>query len=139
MIEPTIALQTTIRSRLLDRPAVTALVVPENIRAGSTRPDKTPAIILGEGTTKLHGHDYTAQRAAWVNLDIHVWTLDQGQEAAKAIAFAITQALDSKWKLQIDGGYCDHFEVKRVVYARDPDPRYGHAVLSVEALIRWIV
>ncbi|TIX27740.1 DUF3168 domain-containing protein [Mesorhizobium sp.] len=139
MIEPTIALQTAIRSRLLDRTAVTVLVDPDHIRAGSTRPDKTPAIIMSDGTTELHGYDYTAQRAAWVYLDIHIWTLDQGQEAAKAIAFAVCNALDSKWKLQIEGGYCDHFEVTRAVYPRDPDPRYGHAVLSVEALIRWIV
>ncbi|RWD50568.1 MAG: DUF3168 domain-containing protein [Mesorhizobium sp.] len=139
MMEPTVALQTAIRSRLLDRPAVTALVLPDHIRAGSTRPDKTPAIIMSDGTTALHGYDYTAQRAAWVNLDIHIWTLDQGQEAAKAIAFAVCNALDSKWKLQIDGGYCDHLEVTRAVYPRDPDPLVGHGVLSVEALIRWIV
>ncbi|MER9210064.1 DUF3168 domain-containing protein [Mesorhizobium sp. M0771] len=137
MIEPTIALQTAIRSRLLDRPAVTALVQPDNIRAGSTRPDRTPAIIMSDGTTALHGYDYTAQRAAWVNLDLHIWTLDQGQEAAKAIAFAVCQALDGQ--LDLVGAHCDHFEVTRAVYPRDPDPRYGHGVLSVDALIRWIV
>lgn len=139
MIEPTLALQTAIRSRLLDRPAVTALVPADNIRSGSTRPDKTPCIIMANGTTALHGYDYTAQRAAWVNLDIHIWTLDAGEDAAKEIAFAVCEALDSKWKLQIDGGYIDHFEVTRAVYPRDPDPAYGHGVMSVEALIRWIV
>ncbi len=143
MIEPTLALQTAIRSRLLDRPAVTALVTADNIRSGSTRPDKTPCIIMANGTTALHGHDYTAQRAAWVNHDLHVWTHDPKQEdggaLVKEIAFAVCEALDSKWKLQIDGGYIDHFEVTHAVYPRDPDPVYWHAVLSVEALIRWIV
>ncbi|MGB3536866.1 MAG: DUF3168 domain-containing protein [Mesorhizobium sp.] len=138
MIEPTLALQTAIRSRLIDVPAVTALVDPLNIRSGSTRPGDTPCIIMANGTTALHGHDYTAQRAAWVNLDLHVWALDAGEDAAKAIAFAVSTALD-KHKMQIDGGYCDHFEVTGAVYPRDPDPAYGHGVLSVEALIRWLV
>jgi Protein of unknown function (DUF3168) len=141
MIEPTLALQTAIRSRLIDVPAVTAFVDPINIRAGSTRPDKTPCIIMANGTTALHGHDYTAQRAAWVNLDLHVWTHDPKQEdggvLVKEIAFAVSNALDKRMK--IDGGYCDHFEVTRAVYPRDPDPVYWRGILSVEALIRWLV
>lgn len=138
MIEPTLALQTAIGDMLVASSAVTALVDPNNIRSGSTRPTDTPCVIMANGTTALHGHDYTAQRAAWVNLDLHVWTLDDGEDAAKAIAFAVTKALDKR-KLQIEGGYCDHFCVTRAVYPRDPDPAYGHGVLSVEALVRWIV
>ncbi|RWD80605.1 MAG: DUF3168 domain-containing protein [Mesorhizobium sp.] len=139
MLEPTTALQTALRARLIEQAYVMALVPRDNVLAGSIRPDKTPAILMSSSTTALHGHDYTAQRAAWVYLDIHIWTLDQGLDAAKEIAFAVCNALDSKWKLQIDGGYCDHCKVTRAVYPRDPDPRYGHGVLSVEALIRWIV
>jgi hypothetical protein len=135
MIDPTVALRTAIRSKLIATPAVTALVPANNIRAGSTQPDKTPAIIMSNGNTSLHGHDYTAQRAAWVYLDLHVWTLDAGPDAAQEIAFATIQALDGE--LAIAGGYCDHFRVTGAVYPRDPDPCYGHAVLSVEALIRW--
>lgn len=137
MIEPTLALQTAIRAALIAAPAVTALVSADNIRSGSTRPDKTPCIIMANSTTALHGHDYTAQRAAWVNLDLHVWTLDAGEDAAKEIAFAVSNALDRR--VTITGGYCDHFEVTGAVYPRDPDPAYGHGVLSVEALIRWII
>lgn len=137
MIEPTLALQTAIRAALIAAPAVIALVPADNIRAGSTRPDKTPCIIMANGTTALHGHDYTSQRAAWVNLDLHLWTLDAGEDAAKEIAFAVSSALDKR--LSIAGGYCDHFEVTGAVYPRDPDPAYGHGVLSVEALIRWVI
>lgn len=137
MIEPTLALQTAIRAALVADPAVSALVPAANIRSGSTRPDKTPAIIMGDGTTELHGHDYRAQRTAWVSLDLHVWTLDAGPDAAKQIAFAVTRALDKT--MTIAGGYCDHFRVTRAVYPRDPNPAYGHGVLSVEALIRWII
>lgn len=138
MIEPTLALQTAIRARLIDSPAVTALVPADHIRDGSTRPDKTPAIIMSDGNTALHGHDYASQRTAWVYLDLHIWTLDAGQDAAKQIAGTVTAALD-KPALPIDGAACDHFRVTAARFPRDPDPRYGHGVLSVEALIRWII
>src|SRR4051794_19378482 len=120
MIEPTLALQTAIRTVLIAAPTVISLVPADHIRSGSTRPDKTPCIIMANGTTALHGRDYTAQRAAWVNLDIHIWTLDAGEDAAKHIAFAVSTALDLP--MQIAGGFCDHFRVTDAVYPRDPDP-----------------
>lgn len=137
MIEPTLALQTAIRAHLIWDQGVVALVDPANVRL-TARPDTMPAIIMSDGQTLLHGHDYEAQRAAWVYLDLHVWTIDAGQDLAKQIAFAVAGALDNP-ALVIDGGHIDHFRVTRSVYPRDPDPKYGHAVLSVEALIRWIV
>ncbi len=137
MIEPTLALQTAIRTALVGNSAVTALVPADHIRAGSTRPDKLPCVMMSDGNTTLHGRDYTAQRTAWVYLDLHIWTLDDGQDAAKEIAGAVTAALDKP--MTIDGGDCDHFRVTASRFLRDPDPAYGHGVLSVEALIRWIV
>ncbi|MDX0605409.1 DUF3168 domain-containing protein [Sinorhizobium medicae] len=137
MIEPTLALQTAIRTALVGNSAVTALVPADHIRAGSTRPDKLPCIMMSDGNTTLHGHDYTAQRTAWVYLDLHIWTLDGGQDAAKEIAGAVTAALDKR--MTIEGGDCDHFRVTASRFPRDPDPAYGHGVLSVEALVRWVV
>lgn len=137
MIEPTLALQTAIRTALVNTPDVIALVPADHIRSGSTRPDKTPAIIMSDGNTTLHGHDYAAQRTAWVYMDLHVWTLDAGQDAAKEIAGTVTAALDRP--LNFEGCDCDHFRVTASRFPRDPDPRYGHGVLSVEALIRWII
>lgn len=138
MIEPTLALQTAIRDRLTDSSRIVALVEPDNIRTGSTRPDQLPCIIMSNASTTLHGHDYAAQRCAWVYLDLHIWTLDAGEDAAKEIAFAVSEVLDKR-ALKIDGGYVDHFRVTRSAFPRDPKPNYGHGVLSVEALIRWIV
>lgn len=93
---------------------------------------------MSDGNTALHGHDYTAQRMAWVYLDLHIWTLDAGPDAAKEIAGIVTAALDKR-NLPIEGGYCDHFKVTASRFPRDPKPEYGHGILSVEALIRWIV
>lgn len=137
MIEPTLALQTAIRTALVNTPDVVALVPADHIRAGSTRPEKTPCIIMSDGNTSLHGHDYTAQRTAWVYLDLHIWTLDAGQDAVKKIAGTVTATLDKS--LDFEGCDCDHFRVTASRFPRDPDPAYGHGVLSVEALIRWIV
>ncbi|SIP96803.1 Protein of unknown function [Rhizobium sp. RU20A] len=137
MFEPTLALQTAIRAALIASPDVAALVPADHIRSGSTRPDKTPAIIMSDGNTANGGHDYASQRTAWVYLDLHIWTLDAGPDAAKLIAGTVTAALDNP--LNFEGCDCDHFRVVRSAFPRDPDPRYGHGVLSVEALIRWIV
>ncbi len=138
MIEPTLALQNAIRARLIGTQEVTDLVPADHIRSGSTRPDKTPCIIMSDGNTALHGHDYSSQRTAWAYLDLHIWTLDAGQDAAKEIAGVVIAALDAR-NLQIAGGYCDHFRVTTSRFPRDPDPAYGHGILFVEALIRWIV
>ncbi len=137
MFEPTLAVQTAICTRLVSAPAVTTLVPADHIRAGGTRPDKTPAIIMSDGNTALDGYNYRSQRTAWVYLDLHVWTLNAGQDAAKQIAGAVMSALDGP--LNIEGGYCDHFRVTASRFPRDPDPAHGHGVLSVEALVRWII
>ncbi|MFF0949381.1 DUF3168 domain-containing protein [Rhizobium leguminosarum] len=137
MFEPTLALQTAIRDALVDAPGVIALVPADHIRSGSTRPDKMPCIIMSDGNTALHGHDYRSQRTAWVYLDLHIWTLDAGQDAAKEIAGAVIAALDKP--LNFEGCDCDHFRVTRSTFPRDPTPGYGHGVLSVEAFIRWIL
>eukprot|EP01035_Chromulina_nebulosa_P036820 gene36820-49660_t len=90
---------------------------------------------MSDGRTQLHGYDYTAQRAAWVFLDLHIWTLDDGPDAAKAIAFAVQTALDKT--LTVAGGYLDQCHVTGTSFPRDPNPAYGHGVVSIEALIRW--
>ncbi|SFH23110.1 DUF3168 domain-containing protein [Ensifer sp. OV372] len=141
MFEPTLALQAAIDTVLVNAPGVMSLLKddPTRVRAGSTRPDKTPCVIMSDGNTALHGHDYTAQRTAWVYLDIHVWAMgEDAQDTAKEIAGAVMAALDKR-SLDIEGGYCDHFRVTASRFPRDPDPTYGHGVLSIEALIRWIV
>jgi hypothetical protein len=137
MIEPVLALQTAINQALISSSAVTALVSPDHIRAGSTRPDKTPCVIIADGTTTLAGHDYRSQRTAWVHLDLHIWTLDAGEDAAKEIAGVVMRALDGPLVLQ--GADCDHFRIHASRFPRDPDPAYGHGVLSAEAFIRWVI
>jgi len=137
-VEPALALQNAINAILENASDVTARVDPMNIRAGGTRPDDTPCIIIGDGNTARHGHDYTAQRTASVVMDLHIWTLGSGQNAAKEITGKVAAALDVR-KLDIEGGFCDDFRVVATRFPRDPNPDYGHGVLSIEAVVRWII
>jgi hypothetical protein len=138
MIEPTIALQEAIRAKLINSPAVTALVSADRIKAGTTRPDECPCIRIGEAHTVMHGNDYTSQRIAEIFLDVHAWTVNEGERQAKEITWAVQCALDGK--LTVTGGDCFEFKITGARYPRDPDPdAYGHGVLSVEALVRWVI
>lgn len=137
MIEPTLALQTAIRSALVSSPAVTALVDPANIRAGSSRPENLPAIMIPNGTTVMHGRAANGQYVASVFLDLHMWAIEDGLDRAKAIGAAVAQTLID-WPDGIGFAF-DDFKHTRTVWPRDPKPEYGHGVLSVEAVIRWSI
>ena len=137
MIEPTLALQTAIRGALIADATVTALVVADHIRAGTTRPDNLPAIIIADGVTQYLGHSSGKQYIARVLLDIHVWTIAGGLDQAKHIGFAVRNALVHT-PASADCSI-DEFKLTHAVWPRDPDKNYGHGVLSVEAVLRWFV
>lgn len=145
MIDPTLAFQTAIRSHLVASPTVTALVHPDHIHAGSTRPASFPTIIVGNGTAIMHGRASGGQYVATVFLDLHIWTNTtesgsdwmevNGLDHAKAIGAAVAHALID-WPDGLDFEF-DDFKHTRTVWPRDPDPSFGHGVLSLEAVIRW--
>ena len=139
MIEPTLALQTAIRAALVASPAVAELVPATQIRAGSTRPDKLPAIIMSNGITEFLGNASGSQYVARVFLDLHVWALEDGVDTAKAIGFAVCNTL--KEAPDAEGFAFDEFGFSAVRWMRDPDPEkaYTHGVLSVEAVMRWSI
>lgn len=139
MIEPTLALQTAIRAALIGAPAVAALVPAEHIRAGSTRPDKTPCIIITSGQTIFLGNASGSQYVARVYLDLHIWALEDGADTAKAIGFAVSNVL--KEAPDAAGFSFDDFGRPSIRWMRDPEPdkSYTHGVLTVEAVMRWSV
>lgn len=132
--EPSLALQEAVRSRLLDTPAVIAQVAPNNIRDSGIRQDQFPVIIIGDGQT-VHEGTYPGRRNVTVYLDIHVWTGEGGQSAAKAIAndiwTALTDAPLSVPGFDLDDGY--HVDLARFI--RDPAPEVGHVVLNTHAFM----
>jgi hypothetical protein len=139
MIEPTVALRTAIRSALIASPAVTGLVPPEHIRAGSTRPEHFPMIILSDGQTIFLGNASGSQYLARVFVDLHIWAVEDGVDTAKAIGFAVMNTL--KEAPAASGFAIDNFGLPAVHWMRDPDPAtsYTHGVIGIEAVIRWSI
>lgn len=135
MIEPTLAVQNAIRSTLIASPAVMELLPAGHIRAGSSRPEDLPCIQIANGTSVMNGHAAGGQYVARVLLDLHVWALENGLNTAKTIGGAVAGALID-WP-DGDGFAFDEFKHTRTVWPRDPDPTYGHGVLSIECVIRW--
>ena len=138
MIEPSVALQTALRGTLIADPAVRALVQPDRIRAGYTRPDRFPCVIMGHAQTHYLGRASGEQHLARVNLDVHIWAIEDGADTAKAIGFAVAKTLINMADHQ-DGFDIDQLDLPRVIWMRDPQPElaYTHGVIEVEAVVRW--
>lgn len=130
MTEPSLALQTAIRARLLASPPVLELVEPLNIRAGDTRPSAFPSLILGNAQVEVDGH-YRTYRNATVYLDLHIW--GENTEAAKLVGAAVNEALfDAPEVPGFD--LTDGLRTERSIYMTDPTG-CGHGVVSLRALM----
>ncbi len=130
MTEPSLALQTAIRARLLASPYVMELVEPPNIRDGDTRPSAFPSIIMGGAQVEVNGH-YRQYRNVTVFLDLHIW--GENLEAAKIVGAAVNKALFSA--PDVPGFHLtDGLRTERSIYMTDPSGS-GHGVVSLRALM----
>lgn len=141
MLEPSLALQAAVRATLIDNSAVTSLVPAERVRAGGTRPDAFPTIILAGSQTQFLGRAAAGQLVARVFLDLNIWAVEDGPDTARAIGLAALNALisppDAAALAQVFS--VDEWETPRLLWMRDPQPEraYSHGVMSLEAVIRW--
>ncbi|MFN3362824.1 MAG: DUF3168 domain-containing protein [Allorhizobium sp.] len=131
--DPSLALQTLIRSRMIGTPAVTALVAPDAITDRSTRPTAFPCIVLGEGQTLFADNLDRYHEQAFLSL--HVWTKEPGLEQVKRISAAIRDALrESPWRVQ---GHIAHgVTVSSARYLHDPSGQHGHGVIAIDAVLQ---
>lgn len=137
MTEPSLALQTALRARLIASPAAVELVPAAHIVDGPARPEAFPAIILGGGQTVVEGDHHPAWRLVTAYSDLHAWTAESGLAGAKTIAGVVWSVLDTA-ALDIDGfEIADKLHIESVRYLRDPNAEIGHAVISVSALMGW--
>lgn len=139
MIEPSLAFQTAIRGALTNNQSVTDLVPVEHIRAGSTRPDKLPCVIMSNPQTIHLGNAAGGWLLTRVFIDLHVWALEDGADIARQIGGAASLAL---WDAPVsDVVGVDEYTRPSFAYVRDPDPEraYCHGVGTVEGVIRWKV
>ena len=141
MLEPSLALQAAVRATLIGNSTVTALVPADRIRAGSTRPDVFPTIILAGSQTQFLGRAAAGQFMARVFLDLNIWAVEDGPDTARAIGFAALNALiePPEAAAMVQGFNVDEWEAPRLLWMRDPQPEraYSHGVMSLEAVIRW--
>lgn len=132
--EPSLALQTAIRTRLIASPHVMELVDPKEIRDGDTRPAAFPSIILGTGQVSIAGH-YSNYRNVTAFLDLHIWAEGDGLEGTKAIGGAVWDAIGRE--LPVPGfDLHDGVRVERSMYLRDPSG-CGHGVISLRATMGY--
>lgn len=130
MTEPSLALQTAIRARLIASPHVMELVDPPNIRDGDTRPEALPSIILGSAQVETAGH-YGSYRNVTVYLDLHIW--GETLEGAKNLGAHVSKALFAP--LDVPGfDVTNGLTIERYIYMTDPSGS-GHGVVSVRALM----
>jgi len=139
MIDPSLEFQTAIRAALITHPEVSALVPAEHVRAGSTRPDKLPTIILANPQMINLGRASGGQFLTRVFIDLHVWALEDGADMARQIGAAASVALWDAPECATVG--IDAYERPSFAFTRDPDPEraYCHGVGTVEGVIRWRV
>lgn len=116
VIEPTIAFREAIGEHLASDPTVTALVDPDNIRAGEFRPDELPAILFGSGNTVPHGRASGGQFVATVFLELHIWAVEDGLDRAQQIGAAVARRL-MDWPAGV-GFEIDEFRHTRTVWPR---------------------
>jgi hypothetical protein len=130
-MEPSLATQIAVRARLIATPAVTALVAATSIFDRTTRPEKFPAIVIGDGQTVREAITLTRGHVR-VFSDLHIWINEGGLEGVKTLAGAVTTGL--KAKPTIEGFRVVDWLIHSVRFLRDPG-EYGHAIVSIEALV----
>lgn len=140
MIDPALAFQTAIGAALMASQDVSANVQPDNIRAGSVRPDRTPAILLADARTEYLGCASGSQRLARVSLSLHVWAQEDGTDTGRQIGAAMFHTLEFGPKDTPDIGV-DEWHRPSMVWLRydQPDLAYTHGIMAIEAVVRWRV
>lgn len=131
MSEASLELQKAIRTRVVNNPAVIALVPATSIFDRSTRPEKFPCVIVGDAQTVLEPITLSRSHVR-IFSDIHIWTNEDSLIDVKVIAGQVQRALAAK--PAVAGFHLVDWLIRGVRLLRDPGS-FGHAVVTVEALV----
>lgn len=135
MTEPSLALQTAIRTRLVASADLLALVPADCILSRSSRPEAMPCILIADGNV-LFADNYDDFYDT-VTTEIHVWAREEGAKLAKTIVGAIRETLPvPPFAWIIPGFTAPSVKVTGARYIRDPDNLHSHAIVSVDAIMR---
>lgn len=132
--EPSLDLQKAIRALLLASADLMALIPADNVLDVTGRPERMPAVIIGEGQTVYRRFDATAHTT------LHVWFSEPGlvksKEAAGAIVPALRVDAQRDGVLALDHFTCHDMRVTDTRYLRDPHGSFSHAVMNVAAIVK---
>ena len=135
-VEPTLALQAALGTRLASSAAVTNLVPADNIRADCARPEVFPSILLGDGYVVDESKSFP-RRHVRAFCDIHVWTQEAGMSGAKSIVGVIVSKLTNARLTFSDQTpfRCVDSQISQWRTMRDLDVRYAHGIVTYQALV----
>lgn len=129
MSDASLAMQESVRERLVNASALTDRVPASNILDSHSRPEVLPCVIIGEGYTAFEDFHAIAF------LDLHVWTKEEATVANKRIAGAIRDALKAgPWA--IADHICHDMRMERARFMREPDEMLAHGVLTIRAIVQ---
>lgn len=127
-MEPSLAIQAAIRTRLVASSAVTSLVPAASILDRNARPVPFPSIIIGEGQSVPD--EGIARNRHEVFADLHIWAAEPGLAQSKTIAGAIRAALaDGRWT--VPGLHVIDLQIASSRFMRDPDGLHSHGIVSL--------
>lgn len=131
--DPSLMLQVAVRDRLVASSDLTALVPAEAIHDAWRRPEAAASVMMGTGQTVVDPH-FLARNVSHVYLDLHVWTKGAALAPTKTIMGAIGAALNGP-PPALDGGHCVDLHIAHTRFMRDPGNEWGHAVMTIEAVV----
>lgn len=127
------AVQLGIRTRLIARPQLVALVPADNILDRNARPAPDPSIILGED--QAVDVERMARNVVRVYSTLHLWKRETGLAGVKKIGWQVRLALHVG-RLALDLPFeCADCFVTSERYLRDADGETAHGVLTIETLV----
>ena len=133
MISPALAIQRSIRARLIADPAVTNLVAPDRIVSSSGLPEGPFPCILFDGgqevalgeVTRRHFETYT---------DLHIWCDEPGTAMVREIGGALFGCLVEELT-PVPGIVLHDARFSGAKYLRDPGGRLSHGILTLKCIV----
>jgi hypothetical protein len=132
--DPSLALQATIRQRLIASGDVLALIPADNVMDSNGRPEVMPCVLIGEGQTVFRRFNSTSYTT------LHIWAQEPGLVKAKEIASAVVGVLTVDAQidgpLHLDGFTCHDLAVTNSQFMRDPHGPYSHGIVTVAGIMQ---
>lgn len=132
MISPSVAVQRAIRNRLIDDPAVQALVVADRIVSTSGLPEVFPCIIFDGGQEVPLGE--VTRRHFEVFTGLHIWCDEPGMAQVREIGGAVFGALCEDLP-SVAGIHLHDVRFAGARYMRDPGGKLSHGILTVRSVV----